>query len=137
MSIFVFAILGLYLENILPAAAGVRKPFYFPFTKSFWFDSPEAEKYENSDNENNLEKCLVNNSDEENKALRRSNFEEINDFLKRKQGSEQCLTIDNLKKRFDHEFWAVRGLDTEMYQDQIFALLGHNGAGKTTTMNML
>lgn len=32
---------------------------------------------------------------------------------------------------------AVESLSITMYQNQIFALLGHNGAGKTTTMSML
>lgn len=36
ISFFLFGIVGLYLENVLPAAVGVRKPFYFPLTKSFW-----------------------------------------------------------------------------------------------------
>lgn len=32
---------------------------------------------------------------------------------------------------------AVRGLNLNMYENQITVLLGHNGAGKTTTMSML
>ena len=32
---------------------------------------------------------------------------------------------------------AVQGLTTELYEGQIYALLGHNGAGKTTTISML
>ena len=32
---------------------------------------------------------------------------------------------------------AVHGLDLDIYQGQITALLGHNGAGKTTTIHML
>ena len=31
----------------------------------------------------------------------------------------------------------MNGLNVEMYNGQIFALLGHNGAGKTTTISML
>ena len=47
------------------------------------------------------------------------------------------IKINNLKKLFDEGFYAVNGLKGEMYEDQIFALLGHNGAGKTTTINIL
>ena len=36
ISFFLFGILGLYLENILPSTSGVRKPFWFPFTQEFW-----------------------------------------------------------------------------------------------------
>jgi ATP-binding cassette, subfamily A (ABC1), member 3 len=32
---------------------------------------------------------------------------------------------------------AVAGLDLDLFEGQIFALLGHNGAGKTTTISML
>lgn len=31
----------------------------------------------------------------------------------------------------------VEQLSLNLYQGQIFVLLGHNGAGKTTTINML
>ena len=34
-------------------------------------------------------------------------------------------------------FRAVKGVTLDIYEDQIFCLLGHNGAGKTTTINML
>ena len=36
LSFFVFLLLGLYLENVLPAAVGVRKPLWYLFTKSYW-----------------------------------------------------------------------------------------------------
>ena len=32
---------------------------------------------------------------------------------------------------------AVDGLTMNIYENEIFVLLGHNGAGKTTTMSML
>jgi ATP-binding cassette subfamily A (ABC1) protein 3 len=32
---------------------------------------------------------------------------------------------------------AVDNLSLNIYNDQIFVLLGHNGAGKTTTISML
>ena len=31
----------------------------------------------------------------------------------------------------------MRGVNVKMYNNQIFALLGHNGAGKTTVISML
>ena len=42
-----------------------------------------------------------------------------------------------MKKKFDKGFMAINNLNVEIYEDQIFALLGHNGAGKTTTINVL
>jgi len=41
-----------------------------------------------------------------------------------------------LRKEFDG-FVAVNDLNVNIYNDQIFVLLGHNGAGKTTTISML
>ena len=38
---------------------------------------------------------------------------------------------------YDNNFVAVDHLSVDMYQGDIFALLGHNGAGKTTTLKML
>src|SRR3954467_2019505 len=41
-----------------------------------------------------------------------------------------------LVKRFG-DFTAVAGVDLEVAEGEILALLGHNGAGKTTTVRML
>lgn len=46
------------------------------------------------------------------------------------------LFIDQLRKEFGSKV-AVNGINLTMYNNEIFALLGHNGAGKTTTMNMI
>lgn len=42
-----------------------------------------------------------------------------------------------MKKKFGDSFYAINGFNGEMYEDEIFALLGHNGAGKTTTINVM
>lgn len=42
----------------------------------------------------------------------------------------------DLSKRFD-ELWAVRKLDLEIKEGEIFTFLGPNGAGKTTTIKLL
>lgn len=31
--------IGIYLDNVLPSAYGLRKPWYFCFTSSYWFGS--------------------------------------------------------------------------------------------------
>lgn len=46
------------------------------------------------------------------------------------------MSVKNLRKKFGSKN-AVDGIDLDMYEGQIFALLGHNGAGKTTTISML
>ena len=52
-----------------------------------------------------------------------------------------CLTVRGLRKVYpntpDGAKAAVASVSLDMYEDQIFALLGHNGAGKSTTISML
>ena len=50
--------------------------------------------------------------------------------------NNQTIEIVGLRKEFG-EFTAVNDLNLNMYNSQIFSLLGHNGAGKTTTISML
>ncbi|CAI2385685.1 unnamed protein product [Moneuplotes crassus] len=144
ISFCILSVLGIYLENVLPSAVGVRKPLWFPFTKSFWFDTKKNSK-QASENccENPKRSCSkVRNSSnlEENSEdqvdIDMTNFEEVPEYLRNKEDDHEFINISNLKKKFD-KFWAVDGLDSKMYEGQIFALLGHNGAGKTTTINML
>lgn len=47
------------------------------------------------------------------------------------------IQIRNLKKCFGRNKVAVNGVSANMYDGEIFALLGHNGAGKTTTISLL
>lgn len=46
------------------------------------------------------------------------------------------MQIRQLRKHFNNRA-VVDGIDLNLYENQITALLGHNGAGKTTTMLML
>ncbi|XP_073516408.1 ABC-type organic anion transporter ABCA8-like isoform X2 [Phyllobates terribilis] len=55
------------------------------------------------------------------------------------QGKE-AIRINNVKKIYsgkDKKMEALRGLDLDVYEGQITALLGHSGAGKTTLLNIL
>lgn len=46
------------------------------------------------------------------------------------------ISVKGLKKSFKH-LEVLKGVDFEVKQGEIFALLGSNGAGKTTTVNIL
>jgi ATP-binding cassette subfamily A (ABC1) protein 3 len=60
-------------------------------------------------------------------------IEKISDSL----FGKPTVVLNKLKKTFSNGQVAVNNLSLQMYEHQIFALLGHNGAGKTTTINML
>jgi ABC-2 type transport system ATP-binding protein len=51
-------------------------------------------------------------------------------------GTGNAITVRNLVKTFG-EVRAVRGVDFEVANGEVFGFLGPNGAGKTTTINML
>ena len=54
--------------------------------------------------------------------------------------AKESVRVRGLRKTFfgrGGKNVAVKDLAFEMYEDSLFALLGHNGAGKTTTINML
>ncbi|WP_053219900.1 ATP-binding cassette domain-containing protein [Virgibacillus senegalensis] len=49
---------------------------------------------------------------------------------------KNIVEVQGLKKRYK-DFQAVRGIDLEVGEGEIFGFLGPNGAGKSTTINML
>ncbi|KAF4521857.1 hypothetical protein B566_EDAN003731 [Ephemera danica] len=105
---------ALYVEAVFPGEYGVPLPFYFPFQKSYWFPS-------HNDTVPQPKVCGT---------VVDSYFEEEPSHL------PAGIQIINLHKSFGGKV-AVRGLNLNMYEGHITALLGHNGAGKTTTMAML
>jgi ATP-binding cassette subfamily A (ABC1) protein 3 len=142
LSFFIFTTLGLYLENILPGAVGVRKPFYYPFLISYWCGSSAKQQDQNEQEYEDKANNKVANSHEadalkDKPEVDPENFEDIPEFLKDKEERNQYLKITGLKKRFGSSFYAVNNLNAAMYEDEIFALLGHNGAGKTTAISVL
>lgn len=47
------------------------------------------------------------------------------------------ISVSGLSKTYAGNFEALRNIDLEIYQGEIFALLGPNGAGKTTLINII
>jgi ATP-binding cassette subfamily A (ABC1) protein 3 len=99
----------------------VPKPFYFPFSISYWFPSKHEDM---TDSEGDK---IVQTVD-----LR--NFES-------EPQTQIGIKVRNLRKEFggigSRRKTAVENVSLNIYSGQITVLLGHNGAGKTTTMNMI
>lgn len=62
----------------------------------------------------------------------------MDESLRGLERENKMIEIVGLRKQFNEgETVAVEDLTINMYNNQIFSLLGHNGAGKTTTISML
>uniref|UniRef100_A0A672MU38 P-type phospholipid transporter n=1 Tax=Sinocyclocheilus grahami TaxID=75366 RepID=A0A672MU38_SINGR len=107
-----YAIMTWYIEAVFPGQYGIPRPWYFPFTKSYWCG----------------EKCGWITSTPTNK---KENAEEEPAHL------DPGVYIENLVKVYSNGKLAVDGLTLGFYEGQITSFLGHNGAGKTTTMSIL
>lgn len=111
-----------YFNRVIAPDYGQAQPFYFPFTKAYWF--PKSTEHED------LKSSDANATDES------TPIEPVADNVKQQAVDGQSIEIMNLRKDFGEKV-AVDGLNLSIYSGQITALLGHNGAGKTTTISML
>ncbi|XP_028314701.1 phospholipid-transporting ATPase ABCA1b isoform X2 [Gouania willdenowi] len=115
---FLYGVLTWYIEAVFPGQYGIPRPWYFPFSRSYWFGKKDGES----------KKVPLN---------RRGNpgvvcMEEEPAHL------EPGVYVENLVKIYRHgKKLAVDGLTLGFYEGQITSFLGHNGAGKTTTMSIL
>jgi len=50
---------------------------------------------------------------------------------------DYALRITNLKKTYDNNFQALKGIELDVKKGDFFALLGANGAGKSTTIGII
>ncbi|KAM7389272.1 hypothetical protein PAMP_023260 [Pampus punctatissimus] len=115
---FLYGVLTWYIEAVFPGQYGIPRPWYFPFTKSYWFGEKDGKsnKVPVSRKGNLGAVCM----EEEPAHL------------------EPGVYIENLVKVYRHgKKLAVDGLTLGFYEGQITSFLGHNGAGKTTTMSIL
>uniref|UniRef100_A0A8P4JX93 P-type phospholipid transporter n=1 Tax=Dicentrarchus labrax TaxID=13489 RepID=A0A8P4JX93_DICLA len=106
-----YGVLTWYIEAVFPGQYGIPRPWYFPFTKSYWFGEKDTKRLP---------------------VLPAVCIEEEPAHL------EPGVYIENLVKVYRHgKKLAVDGLTLGFYEGQITSFLGHNGAGKTTTMSIL
>lgn len=124
--IFIYAILAWYFAQVWPSKIGVRKPFYFFLQPSYWF--PKSVSATSNDSQDST--CL-NNTDAK---VGVETIEAGVDHIPTEEADEDLvgkptIVVEHLRKTFGSQK-AVNDLSFKMYENQIFALLGHNGAGK-------
>lgn len=112
VSFFSFSIIGLYLENVLPSTYGLRKPFYFFLTKSYWFGERKNKpvKLDHSSSNDNERREFI-----EEKYIKPENFEPPSQDLRKQEGDRHILKIQDLKKTYSNGFQAVKGVSATMY----------------------
>ncbi|KAK7916255.1 hypothetical protein WMY93_012016 [Mugilogobius chulae] len=97
---------------------GIPRPWFFPFTKSYWFGEKDGGGTKLPLNRRRNPGVIV--------------MEEEPAHL------DPGVYIEDLVKVYRHgNKLAVDGLTLGFYEGQITSFLGHNGAGKTTTMSIL
>ncbi|KAG1962342.1 phospholipid-transporting ATPase ABCA1b [Pimephales promelas] len=114
---FLYGVMTWYIETVFPGQYGIPRPWYFPFTKSYWFGEKTTNNTAIHGKKGNSGAVCI---EEEPTHL------------------ELGVYIENLVKVYRHgKKLAVDGLTLGFYEGQITSFLGHNGAGKTTTMSIL
>jgi len=126
----IYIILAMYLDRVVPSKYGQTLPPWFIFQKSFWFPNSEYFRHHAQDAEG------------VNAEIENVPFLEAKEYEKVDKKQKVAIQIRNLKKVFSMgfnaaPFVAVNGISLDIFEDEIFCLLGHNGAGKTTTISML
>jgi len=120
LSFLIYIPIAWYIQQVRPSEYGVKKPFYFLFSRDYWL-GPTA-----------VATALMTTPlpvDVEAEAIPAEKVDES--FF----GAPKVV-VKNLLKTFGSQI-AVNQLSFNMYENQIYCLLGHNGAGKTTTISML
>ena len=99
---FIYTLLGIYLDQVLPSDYGVPKPW------NFCCKCKKRRRIITED-------MQPLNDDEMNLVSNPSNFEPVADALKRQEGLGECLKVRGLVKKFG-EKTAVNGTNLTMYK---------------------
>ncbi|XP_075034204.1 ATP-binding cassette sub-family A member 9-like isoform X2 [Mixophyes fleayi] len=117
-----YILLTLYFDKVLPDKNGMKYEPLFFIRSSYWSrkkmvpPSSQVERREESD------------------------YDDYNEKVPSSLHGKEAIRISKIKKIYsgkDKKVEALRGLDFDIYEGQITALLGHSGAGKTTLLNIL
>jgi ATP-binding cassette, subfamily A (ABC1), member 3 len=115
ISLFLFFFIGIWLDNVLPSAYGLRKGWCFCLTPSFWCrarrnagpgrKSPRVDNSADPEKEAKFDTAYMADP---------TNFEPPPKEFNEKFG-QNILKITDLKKTFENGFKAVQGINVKMY----------------------
>ncbi|KDO25771.1 hypothetical protein SPRG_09067 [Saprolegnia parasitica CBS 223.65] len=108
-----YAVLGAYLDRVLPKSMGVQSPWHFPFHAAFWAPST----------------CPSRST--------KTSYHTFTPVIETAVDDAPVVDLDNVTKVYPDGKVAVRNVSLSIPEGEIFGLLGANGAGKTTTLSML
>jgi len=118
---FLYAFLTFYFDAVWKTEYGTRRPFYFLFTREYWFGDSTRQR---------------GSGDNAAVSLEQESGDHV-EPLTRQQMETASIIVRGLTKRFGQEVTAVDNLSMTFVPGQVSGLLGHNGAGKTTTISIL
>ncbi|KAJ8764040.1 hypothetical protein K2173_004931 [Erythroxylum novogranatense] len=152
---FLWLALAIYLDNILPNASGVGKPYFFFLMPGYWtgtsvnkvkalcsllledIDSDPKEEY-NALDDDVLEEENIVKKDARAGTVDPNVAVQIRGLVKTYPGTRSmCSCCCCCKGKTTKPYQALKGLWVNFSKDQLICLLGPNGAGKTTTINCL
>ncbi|XP_008240189.1 PREDICTED: ABC transporter A family member 2-like isoform X2 [Prunus mume] len=137
---FLWFILAIYLDNIIPNASGVRKSVFYFLNPGYWtgkgankLEVPPQEHFTPDDEDVLAEENIVKQLTKEG-TVDPNIAVQICGLVKTYPGT---TTTGCCKCRRTLPYHALKGLWVNFAKDQLFCLLGPNGAGKTTAINCL
>jgi len=128
-----YFLLALYFQQTIPGEYGIARKWYFLCTPKFWFGTSR-------DRQAGVCSCCFSMSEEAlaltGNATTMDSLVEMNEMYTQMEqkpaDAVPVVNVRNLRKTFATEdnpdgFVAVKGLTLDMYEGQVFCLLGENG----------
>uniref|UniRef100_A0A8R7RD17 ABC transporter domain-containing protein n=1 Tax=Triticum urartu TaxID=4572 RepID=A0A8R7RD17_TRIUA len=146
---FLWFILAIYFDNIIPNVNGVRKSVFYFLTPSYWTGKGGKMR------EGGLCSCFGSNRPADDASPTDEDVLTEENLVKEQAAGNEvdpgvAVQIHGLRKTYPGSFnmgcckckttkpfHSVKGLWVNLEKDQLFCLLGPNGAGKTTTISCL
>jgi len=140
LDFFLYLIIALYLDNVMPNAYGVSRRWYYFLTPSYWTGKSRPSE-SSAVKSSELTETELKDMDEDVKAERDS-------VVKNDLPAHTAVVVNRLTKIYEapnkccgcttgDPYLAVNELCLNIQSDTLLCLLGPNGAGKTTTIHML